>query len=277
MNRARAVVAGCLLVVGLVLVPFANAAVWGRRHLLDTPRFVALTSAVVRTPGVRSALADRITDDLSTRSTALAIASPLVHAAAARVIESDAFLTVFDPAVASLHRQLLAGDDQLSLDLQALLPLIREELGQVDRRLASLVPDVALGGIVVADRADAPALWDGVDVARRAWWITPLVVVALLGAAIAVANRHLTMAALVGGGVTFACLVMLVALAIARASLSGVTSGADQRLVRGVWDAVVDSLQTQTLVVMALGILLAVVAGVARAIRGRTPRLANVA
>jgi hypothetical protein len=276
-SRARAVVAGCLVVVGVGLVPFANAAVWGRRHLLDTPRFVALTSDVVRTPGVRSALADRITDDLSARSTELAIASPLVHAAVARVIESDAFLTVFDPAVASLHRQLLAGDDQLTLDLRALLPLIREELGQLDRRLASLVPDLALGGIVVADRADAPALWDGVDVARRAWWIAPLLAVALLGAAVVVANRHLTMTVLVGGGIAAASLVMLVALAIARASLSGVTSGADQRLVRGVWDAVVDSLQTQTLVVMALGIFLAVAAGVALALRARAAGRAAVA
>jgi hypothetical protein len=270
-------VAGCLLVVGVALVPFANAAVWGRRHLLDTPRFAVLTSDIVRTPGVRSALADRITDELSERSNALAIASPLVHAAVARVIETDAFLSVFDPAVASLHRQLLAGDDQLTLDLQALLPLIRDELGSVDRRLASLVPDVALGGIVVADRVDAPALWDGVDVARRAWWILPFVAVVLFGAAIALANRHITMTALVGGGIAFACLFMLVALAIARASLSGVTSGADQRLVRGVWDAVVDSLQAQTLVVMAFGILLAVVAGVARAVRARTTRHAPVA
>jgi hypothetical protein len=176
-----------------------------------------------------------------------------------------------------LHRQLLAGDDQLTLDLRAVLPLIREELGSVDRRLASLVPDVALGGIVVADRADAPALWDGVDVAQRAWWIVPLVAVVLLGAAITVANRHITMTALAGGGIAFASLFMLVALAIARASLSGVTSGADQRLVRGVWDAVVDSLQAQTLVVMALGILLAVIAGVARVLRGRSARGVTVA
>lgn len=264
MSRTRAIVAGCLLVVGVVLVPFANAAVWGRRHLLDTPRFVALADDIVQAPGVRTALAERIADELATRSTALRIGQPIVEAATERVIETSAFRTVLDPAVASLHRQLLDGDDRLTLDLRSVVPLIREQLGRVDGRLASLVPDVGLVTVTVADRAQAPALWDGVDVAQRGWWIVPVVALVLLGSAIAVANRRLTMTVLVGLGVAAVSLLMMAVLSVARTSLDGATSGADRRLVRGVWDAVVTSMREQTLVLLGLGIVLAAGAAIAR-------------
>jgi hypothetical protein len=263
-SRARAIVAGCLLVVGVVLVPFANAAVWGHRQLLDTPRFVDLASDVVRTPGVQTALAERITDQLVARSRALALARPVVQGATERVIDTSAFLTVFEPAVASLHRQLLDGDDQLTLDLRAVVPLIRQQLGRIDSRLGALVPDVGLVSVVVADRADAPALWDGVDVAQRGWWILPLVAVVLLAAAIAVANRRSTMTMLVGFGVAGVALVMVGVLSVARDSLDGATGAADRRLVRAVWDVVVRSLREQTLVLVGIGLVLAVVAGAVR-------------
>ncbi len=272
MSRPRGIVAGCLLVVGVLLVPFANAAFWGRRHLLDTPRFTALIDEIARAPGVRPMLADRVTDQLVANNALLGVARPLVRAATERVIESSAFLAVLDPAVTSLHEQLLADHDRLTLDFRALVPLIRDEVGRVDRRIAALVPDLGLVSVTVADREDAPALWDGVEAARRGWWIVPVVVLVLLGGAIAIANRRLTMCVLVGIGVAVVSFAMVVVLGASRTSLDGATSGADRDLVRAVWDAVVPSMRRQSVVLMLAGIALAVAAGVARLVAARASR-----
>jgi hypothetical protein len=267
MTALRGLIAGLLLVVGLLLVPFATLGIWTRRELLPTDAFTDLATEVVQQDAVQAALASRLSDELITRQPQLRLGRIVLEPAIVRALDTPQFEAIFRTAITSTHEQLVRGDDQLTLDLNAMVPIVRDFVAGVDQRVANLIPDSALPSFTIVRKSDVPQLWFGVDVTRRASWVFPLLMLIALAGAIAVAKQHALMTVIAGFGVAFICLLVVLALRVGRDMLSDVVGPeVDVSAFNAGYEVVTDALVTQTFVLGALGIVTAGV-GVAFMVR----------
>ena len=266
----RGLIAGLLLLVGLALVPLANIGVWTRRELLPSHSFTDLATQVVEKDAVKNALAARLVDELVARESRLRFGRFLLEPAVREVLDTDQFRTVFRTAVAATHDQLERGDDQLSLELDALMPIVRNLVAQVDAGLASRLPEsIGLPSIEIVSREQVPQLWLGVEVTREASWVFPVLMVLALAGAVVVAERRALMLMIAGFGVAFVCLVMVLALRTGRDLLSDVVGPqVDVEAFDAGYDMVTESLVVQTLV-FGVGGLVAAAVGVVLVVRSR--------
>jgi hypothetical protein len=263
----RGFVAGLLLFVGFVLVPFATLGIWTRRELLPTDAFTDLATDVVQQDAVQAALASRLADELIARQPQLRLGRVVLEPATVRALDTPQFEAIFRTAVGSTHEQLVRGDDQLTLDLNAMVPIVRDFVAGVDQGVASLIPDSGLPAFTIVRKSEVPQLWFGVDVTRRASWVFPLLMVIALAAAIAVAKQHALVLVIAGFGVAFMCLMVVLALRVGRDQLSDVVGPeVDISAFNAGWEVVTDALVTQTFVLGAVGIVAAGV-GVALMVR----------
>ena len=255
----RRVIAGLLLSLGLTLVPFANLGVWTRRELLDTSRFTALSSEVLQQSEVRDSLASQIADALVLQTPALAPALPVLERSVRSILGTQQFRRIFETAVGQMHDQLVRGDDQLGLQLDAMLPLVRQAVAGVSAPTAALIPTTGLSFVTVVKKQDAPALWDGVDVVRKASWILPLAALLLLAGAVVASRRRWVMLLVMGVGVVLIAGALLLVLRVGHDALAS-ASGSDvsQSAFDAGWHTVTDSLVAQTVL---LGVIGAGVAG----------------
>lgn len=255
----RAVVAGILLVVGFVLVPFGNLGLWVQRQVLDADAFTELAIDVVDEPAVRDVLAKRIVDELVAAEPRLAVGRVVLEPGVARLLRTEAFRRVFSTAVAQMHTQLEQGADALELDLDPILPLVRDAVARIDADVADLIPTAdALPAITVVRRDDAPELWEGVQLTREASWAFPALMVLALVGAVAAANRRVRMLVTVGIGVALLGFVQVLVIRLGRELLLDaagpeVSLGA---LTRG-YDVVTGTLVTQTIVGALVGLVVA--------------------
>jgi hypothetical protein len=263
----RGFVAGLLLFVGFVLVPFATLGIWTRRELLPTDAFTDLATDVVQQDAVQAALASRLADELIARQPQLRLGRVVLEPATVRALDTPQFEAIFRTAVGSTHEQLVRGDDQLTLDLNAMVPIVRDFVAGVDQGVANLIPDSGLPAFTIVRKSEVPQLWFGVDVTRRASWVFPVLMVIALAAAIAVAKQHALVLVIAGFGVAFMCLMVVLALRVGRDQLSDVVGPeVDISAFNAGWEVVTDALVTQTFVLGAVGIVAAGV-GVALMVR----------
>jgi hypothetical protein len=253
----RGFIAGVLVVVGLILVPFATVGIWTQRKLLDTEAFTDLAVEVLHQEPVRDALARRLVDELVNRQPRLVIGRIVIEPAMRQVLSSSQFEQIFRLAVSDMHAQLQRGDDQLQLDLDALLPILRSLVAQVDGGLANQIPSSAgLPSITVVRKQQVPQLWFGVQVTRRAWWAFALLMLVAFAAAIAVARQHARTLLIVGFGVAIVCLLLALSLRTGRDVLADVAGPeVDVAAFDAAYDVVTDSLVTQTLLLGGVGLV----------------------
>lgn len=257
----RGIVAGTLVVLGLLLVPLATLGIWVQRQILPTDEFTDLATEVVQHPDVREALADRFLDELEAQEPRLAVGRFVLQPAVREALTTDEFQQVFRSSVSDMHAQLERGDDELSLDLDGLLPVVRSLVARVDRGIAEQIPTAAgLPSITVVRESDVPELWQGVEITRHASWVFPvLVLVALAGAVVVAPNRSLTLI-IAGAGVAVMCLIVGLALREGRDLLSDfVGPEIDVRAFDAGYDIVTDTLVNQTLLLGIVGVIAAVV------------------
>ncbi|HEY8216568.1 MAG TPA: hypothetical protein VIH82_05505 [Acidimicrobiia bacterium] len=270
----RGVIAGLLLVVGLVLVPFADLGIWTRRQLLPTDAFTDVATEVVQQDAVQAALASRVADEIVAREPRVRLGRVVLEPAVRQALGTPQFEQIFRLAVTSTHQQLVRGDDQLTLNLDGLLPIVRGFVANVDQGLASRIPDsLGLPAFTVVRKSEIPQLWFGVDVTRRASWVFPVLMVLALAAAIAVAPKHALMLVIAGFGVAFFCLMVVLALRVGRDMLSDVVGPeVDVNAFDAGYDVVTDSLVNQTFVLGGIGIVAAAVGVVLMVRRGANTR-----
>ena len=105
------------------------------------------------------------------------------------VLATSQFEQIFRLAVSDMHAQLERGDDQLQLNLDAMLPILRSLVAKVSGGLANQIPDSAgLPSITVVRKDQVPQVWFGVQVTREASWVFPLLMLLAFAAAIAIAR-----------------------------------------------------------------------------------------
>ena len=267
----RSFVAGVLVVLGFVLVPFATVGIWLQREILPTDEFTDLATEVMQTDAVRDALANRFLDELQEREPRLALGRIVLEPAVEEAFGTGQFEQVFRAAVGDVHEQLLRGDDELSLNLDAMLPIVRNLVAQVSSTVADQIPSSAgLPAFTVVRKDDVPQLWFVVEVTRRASWVFPVLMVLALAAAVLVATKRALALIVCGVGVAVICLVIGLALRTGRGALSDfVGSVIDERAFNAGYDVVTDSLVNQTLVLGLVGVV-AGIAGVVWLLVGRS-------
>lgn len=256
-SAMRGFIAGVLVVVGLILVPFATIGIWTQRELLDTEAFTDLAAEVLHEEPVRDALAKRLVDEIVKREPRLGLGRFVLEPAMREVIGTSQFEQIFRLAVADMHTQLERGDDQLQLNLDAMLPILRNIVARVSSGLANQIPDsVGLPSITVVRKDQVPQVWFGVQVTREASWAFPLLMVLVFAAAIAIAHHHARTLVIVGFGVAIVCLLLALVLRTGRDALSDVAGPAvDVAAFDAAYDVVTDSLVTQTLLMGGVGLV----------------------
>ncbi len=269
MSRAlRGVVAGALVLLGLVLLPLGNLGVWVQRQVLDSGAFSELALDVVDESAVRTALAERIVNELVTAEPRLGAARVVLEPGVARLLQTDAFRAVFSAAVGEMHTQLEQGADELSLNLDPILPLVRDAVARIDRGVAEQIPDGdALPSITVVTRDDAPELWEGVQITREVSWAFPILVLLALVGAVAVANVRGRLLVGIGVAVALLSFVQVLVVRLGKDLLSdvagpNVSPGAFNR----GYEVVTGTFVTQTVVLAVLGLVVAI-AGAALMLR----------
>ncbi len=266
----RGFVAGLLVLVGLVLVPFATVGIWLQRQILPTEAFADLATEVVQSDAVSDALANRFVDELEDREPALRFGRIVLEPAVKEAIGTPEFEQIFRLAVSDMHDQLLRGDDELSLNLDALLPIVKDLVAQVNTTVADQIPSSAgLPAITVVREDQVPELWFAVQVTRAAAWVFPILMLLALAGAVVVAEKRARTLLVAGFGVAFVCLVIGLALRTGGDLLSDdVGSVVDVRAFDAGYDIVTDSLAGQALLLGLVGLATGV-AGVVWLVVGR--------
>ncbi len=261
-----------LIVLGLLLVPLANLGVWTQREVLSTSGFSTLSTDVLEQPEVRDALANRIADELVQAVPQLAIGRLVLEPALGQAIGTTQFQQTFDRAVSDMHAQLERGDDQLTLNLDAILPLVRELVAKVDSGLASRIPQqTGIAAITVVTKDNVPQLWLGVDIARGASWVFPIAALLCLGLGVAIARNRALALLLAGLGLAVIALLLVIALKVGREPLSNVAGPeVDVNAFNAGYDVVTETLVVQTAVLGLIGLVAALTGIVLSIARKRT-------
>ena len=255
----RGFVAGVLIVLGLFLVPLANLGVWTQREVLSTNAFTALATDVVAQEAVRDALANRIADELVKQVPQLELGRFILVPALRQALGTSQFQGIFERAVADMHAQLERGDDQLTLNLGAILPLARELVANVDRGLARRISQqTGLATITVVTKQNVPQIWLGVDIARGASWLVPVASLLCLALGVAIAKNRALAVMLAGLGLAAVALLVVLALKLGREPLSNVAGpSVELDAFNAGYDIVTESLIVQTVVLGLVGLVAA--------------------
>ena len=292
-HRRRAITSVVFVVLGALLLPMAAATVWTRNQLLDTDRYVRTVEPLAEDPVVASALSARITSavakELDIKSLAAEVlperasflaapiasgAENLIHQAATRIVDSEKFRTLWVEANRRGHDALVAvitGQDGKVVSTSdgkvviSLGPVVKEVLEAVDRQfgidISSRVPTDRINvDFEIIDSRQLAQVQSYVRMLDKISWLSVLLALGFLVAAVAIAPNRRKGVLRVGWGVSISMVLTLVALAFARdvylANLPEVVQRADAAAV--IYDRLLRFFVQTLRVLLALGVVLLV-------------------
>ena len=254
----RTLLAFLLSVVVVVLVPFADLGLWVQRELVGTSSFVRLGEDVLSQAPVRAALAQRIVAEMEQRVPALTVQDSTLRSIVGQALADPLLRPAFDNALASTHDQLRNGHDPLELDLNPLLPVVRQQLPTALASRVSL--NATLTPVTVLRRNDAPVLWEGVQLVQGSALAVSVLTLALLAAAVLAARRRGALCITLGGFIIVIALGVLALVKPGRSLLQHQVGDATQQAAFGSgYDTVLRSFVQQTIALALAGIILAVI------------------
>jgi hypothetical protein len=243
----RRTVATVLVVLASLLLFGAALAGYARRTVFDSERFANRASAALEDPAVRSAIGDRVTDELVLRNEAdLLAARPIIASAVSGIVGSPAFRSLFRRAVLDVHRAVFARDeDTVTLTLADVGTVAGEALEKLRPQLADELE--RSGDIVVVRQrigsATAEAARIADDIRVLAYILIGLTVVAAIAALVITPDRRVTTAQL-GIGAVVVGVAIVVVLTIARAILLDRVADPETRDATGaIWDVYLGDLR----------------------------------
>ncbi len=245
-----------LVVIASVLLVGATVTAYARLALFDSQQFANRASAALAEPAVRTAIGDRVTDQVVLRNDAdLIAARPLIASAVSGIVGGGAFRSLFRRAVLDAHRAIFTGDrDTLTLTLADVGTVVAAALEKLNPQLAD---DIDAGERVVVLKRDLGAVT--ADVVRAgeklqvlAWVLGALTLAAAVAALVFTPDRRRTSSQL-GIGIAAAGLTIVIAYTVARALL---VDGA----AAGVWDAYLGDLRAFGWVLTGAGAVVAAAA-----------------
>ena len=141
---------------------------------------------------------------------------PAVRAGVETALTTPAYRAVFKESLGDVHDQLTSDHDTLQLNIAPAVDLARAQLAGNPRIANALPPGSQVPPIELARRSDVPVLWGAVDAAQRIALVTPLLVLALVALAVAMARRRWLTLGIAGAVVAGVSLLLLGLIAAAR-------------------------------------------------------------
>lgn len=263
MSRRRSLT---LIVLAVPLAVAGLFAGYVKLELVEPRNFAERAVDALQTEEVRTAIAEQVTVEVIERGSPDLVASrPLVLSVVEAVLETDEFERILDRAARSAHEVLLEGHSNAIIELEQAGELLLPALTDIAPEIAQEVPTDISPRIAEIRSSDA-ATWvlraaRGANAAAL-----PLLVVALVGLALAVAlapdrRRALLVAGLAPAGGALAAIIGLAALraqVVSGADALGVLSDDTARAAAGAaWDALAGDLESWFAAVGVGGLALA--------------------
>jgi hypothetical protein len=294
--RWRRIVAGTLLVVGVVLVPISLSAVWVRNTLLDTDNYVATVGPLAESSNIQQGIADRITTALfadgkveqqvadALPGRAEILAAPITgglqtftNTAALKLVQSDRFQALWDNVNRKAHAavvDVLTGggsrvstkDGTVSLNVETIFDNVKQRL---DAKGITVFDSVELPtkyqNVVLFQSETLEQVQGGVDLLQTMAWVLPFIVLLCLGGAIALSSNRRRTIMRAGIWVAVAVGFQLALLSVGRNFyLDAITNSGLRRGSAGdVWDQVTTFLRQSGTTVIVLALVVAIAAWVA--------------
>jgi hypothetical protein len=274
----RRFVAGLLIIISTVSLLLASTSLWTRRNVVNTQVFVSNVDTIVDLPAVEARVNQRVTDTVMANprvqqaiKDAIDVLPPrlkpfgstlqdgvrsLVAAGVGRVLTNDPFRPITNAALTSAHDQLINGQP------------VRFTLGMAKNRVPASARDGLAGqvldllpndvGITILTPADAPQVYNAVDLLKSVWWWLGLVALATLAGALGVSrHRRGTLRAWAITG-TVLVLLELLALRVLRGRLVVQAKPENRDALGAVYDTLAGSLRSWTLWLLAVVLLVLV-------------------
>jgi hypothetical protein len=256
---SRGALVTLLLVVAALLVPFALVGVWTHQVLLDRERFTNLSDDLLDRQAVRRGLAAKIVEQLEEARPALSVGRPALRAGVETALTTPQYRGLFKQALGDVHDQLTSDQDRLDLNVGPAVDLARAQLAPGNPRIATaLPPGSEVAPIELARRSDVPVLWGAVDAAQRIALITPLLVLALVALAVAMARRRWLTLGIAGTVVAGVSLLLLGLIALARQLVGRRLDAVSSRdAFDAAWDVISRSLANTTLIIVIGAVVVA--------------------
>ena len=253
----RSILASLLVLVAILLVPFADVGVWVQRELVGATSFVRLGEQVLGRAAVRDALSERLVSDLSGTVPGVAGREEALRPVVSSMLASPAVRPALDTVLANTHDQLRHGHDPLQLDVSPVLPAVR---AQLPASVASRIPaGLSIAPVTVLRRQDTPVVWETVQVVQHAALVIPLLALAAFAGALLAARRRGGVCIAVGAATLLLALGLIALVRPGRSVLEQQRGTPTQRAAfLAGYDAVTRSFVQQTVVLAVLGIALAV-------------------
>ncbi|MFF2746635.1 hypothetical protein ACFVVA_13970 [Kitasatospora sp. NPDC058048] len=311
-HRVRSFLAALLIVLACALTPLGALALWARSEISDTDRYLATMAPLAEDPRIKAAVTDRVTAEIMKKlplDSLLDGLAPddrpklgallggigqalddglgsLVHAQVERLVNSDAFVTLWTDVNRDAHaavEKMVTGqgggavevhDDTVVLDLAPVIARVKSALVDQGLPLASRIPEIHTSYPLV--RSDAlPEVRTTLQVlALAGFWVPVLAGACALGGVLLATRRRRAVVATALGMAGGALLLGIGLSAFRAVYLDRLPADVDQAAAQAVYDTLVRYLHSAVRVVVTLGLLVALGAWVigpgrwARTVRG---------
>jgi len=274
----RRFVTGLLILVSAVTLVLASTSLWTRRNVINTPVFVSNVQTMVDLPQVEARINQRVTttvmanpDVQDTIDQAVGVLpdrlqrfrptvengiQSLISAGVQRLLTNDPFRPLTSAALTSAHDQLVNGQP------------VKFTLGQAKARVPDSLRDGIAGqvldllpndvGVTILTPADAPQIYNAVDLLKSVWWWLGLVALGTLAGALGMSTRRRGTLRAWAVTTTVLALLVLVALRIGRGLLIPKAKPENRDAVGAMYDVLAGSLRSWTLWLLAVTLLVLV-------------------
>ncbi|GAA1147408.1 hypothetical protein F4556_003882 [Kitasatospora gansuensis] len=294
-HRVRSFCAVLLILLACVLTPLSAVAAWTNSQVGDTDRYLATVTPLAENPAVRAAVTDRVTTeimkylpvgtlldevtpdqrpllDAALGRVSSAITDGLtgfVHNQVERVVDSDAFVTVWVAVNRNAHAavdRILTGQgggavqaqgDTVTLDLAPLIDQVKNRLVADGLGIASKIPEIHTDFVLVQSDAipKARTAFRLLDLAG--FWL-PVLTVLCAAAGVLLAGRRRRALVTAALGVAAGAALLGLGLTVFRALYQDrLPAGVNQDAATAVYDALVHYLRATVRAVVVLGLLVA--------------------
>lgn len=236
------------------------------RNVFDSARFADHAQAVLADDAVRTVAARELTDQIVSEIAPDAVAvGPLIETVIGAVVQSDAFGRAFRSAVLQLHRATVEGDaDGAVLTIANVGVLVNGALERVAPQLARQIPDGFDGALVRVANLGAVADLASAAHKSRAWArLSAGLSLLLFALAFAVSDRRRRLIRSAGNSMVAFGVVLAAAWYAARGYMvhrSGAEGSSEIQAAQAVWDAFMNGLFVDFVILAALGAVLSAVA-----------------
>lgn len=304
-GRSWTVLATVLIIIGTILAPVALAASWAKIQLSDTDRFVSAFAPLADDPAVQAYITDQVvalidarvdiptlTSDVIDGITALGTGpratnalnglkgvaasglESLVQSAVAKLVDSDAFATVWAQALRISHNQLenvmsndsgsavvVGSDGSIGIQLGPIVDQVKAALLAKNVTFANKIPTVDKTITVVqsSNIPQARSLYN-LAVALGNW--LPWIALLFLTAGVLLARRKSV--ALIWAALSFGFIMLLTSIGVDIGQTIFIQSVSPSLLPAGVsdalWGAIFDGMQAIAAALVVLAAILVIVA-----------------